>query len=330
MSFNVCPGIDWLVGDDGKTPGYTFNLLTGCWGPQGTRKEPNHCPYCYARTFALRHLGRYAETEFRPTVHADRFVAEPPPGQHRIFACSMADPCGGWDWANYADWAGCSPYNVQARLWRYIEAHPQHQFIMLTKNPGGLKRPDVGEDLCIGETHYGDLPSNLVWGISITGSDEESQKRLETYLRIIRPGEPKLISYEPAFTWLPELSVVEPGIGWLIIGADSSPGAEPVEHRFCEAAVDNARLRGWNVWTKGRVIKQLGPYYDRENGATWPREQLPLPVIPAVEQCPMCGGEMLAGRYLCNDCERREMNKQTQGKSGPPEPGDDGYEVGCD
>lgn len=257
-AFNTTP-IGWCD--------FTFNPLTGC---------RHGCPYCYARAFALRNMGRYKETGFEPTVHLDRFEQEPPPKPSRIFGCSMGDFAGPWRWRKYRnggiygdEWE-LDPHTVQKMLWHYIETYPQHQFILLTKNPAGLRRPVIYSGPR-GANHYGDLPKNLVWGISITGDDKESVERLRVFSEVRRPEEKVVISYEPALSPLPELPAVEPGMGWLIIGAQTGPGAEVVSVDLIISAMVKAAVKNWAVWVKDNVIKQM------PSDASWPREQLPLP-----------------------------------------------------
>ncbi len=241
---------------------YTWNPLTGC---------KHGCPYCYARAFALRKMGRYKETRFEPTVHLDRLHVEPPKssyrcvlGQLRIFVCSMGDFAGPWKWRVYPGRreAPMTPVEVQTRLWCYIERYPQHQFILLTKNPAGLKRGNLDR-----------LPSNLVWGISITGDDTESVERLRVFNEVRRPGEKSVISLEPCFDRCPELPEVEPGMGWLIIGAlTGGKGYVTPWAGWVNVACQDAYKKGWVVWVKDNM-REIHPYED------WPREQLPLPVV---------------------------------------------------
>ena len=258
---------------------FTFNPFTGCWGPGGSPKHPRHCPYCYAKRIAERFPS--FPYDFEPTVYLDRFKATPPKEPSRIFVGSMGDVCGDWYW-DEPDYDDASPDDVQYALWRYIERYPQHQWILLTKNPGGLKRPVVqtsydfvGRDVpgAANTCYYGDLPKNLIWGISLTGDDPVSVERLRVYREMLHPSEPAFLSYEPAKGPLPELWPVEPGKGWLVIGAQTGPGAAPVDMHDVFCAVEDAHRRGWLVWVKDNAIRQGEPTWDNE----WPREQIPMP-----------------------------------------------------
>jgi len=87
------------------------------------------------------------------------------------------------------------------------------------------------------------------------------------------PVERVTISYEPALSPLPELPSVEPGMGWLIIGAQTGPGAIPPRLEWIHAACGIARAAGWRVFVKNNVVKALG---EPDCARSWPREQLPF------------------------------------------------------
>jgi len=141
---------------------------------------------------------------------------------------------------------------------------------MLTKNPGGLKRIEILSDE--GKGGYEDLPRNLVWGISLTGNDPVSVERLRMFNEVRHPAERVVISYEPVLSPLPELPPVESGMGWLIIGAQTGPGAIPPRLGWVHAACEISRAAGWRVWVKDNITNAPPPL----GGVEWPREQLPF------------------------------------------------------
>lgn len=100
---------------------YTWNPVTGCWGPGGSYDKPTWCSYCYARQLAQR----FDNNGFTPTFHQKRLnqpklVYKPA----RIFVCSMADLFGDW-----------VPEEWIAEVQQVSHDCPQHTFMFLTKNP---------------------------------------------------------------------------------------------------------------------------------------------------------------------------------------------------
>lgn len=188
--------IEWCRDQEGRK-GFTWNIVTGC---------KNGCSYCYARRLAegrLKGRGRYVNG-FEPTYHRDilwaPFHLKRP---SRIFISSMGEIWGPW----VAHW-------WQMAILNLVRVTSQHTFLNLTKNPQGL--------LDWRAMPYS-IPKNLWVGVSVTGDDDES--RLHDLAKVDHRN--KFVSFEPLLgdvvsnRWF----TLE-GIKWVIIGAQTGPGAE--------------------------------------------------------------------------------------------------------
>ena len=191
---------------------YTWNPVTGCWGPGGTAEKPNRCSYCYAERAAQRiyfnnDWGQDYEMgdPFMPRFWPDR-LNEPAKVKKpsRIFVCSMGDLFGEWV---PSEWI----YDVLVM----VDKCPQHTFIFLTKNP---------------HRYYNwQWPDNCWVGTTITNqqdADSRIPQLFEADCRTI------FVSAEPLSGPIifPKLEDISPGvnsigISWLIIGAMTGPKA---------------------------------------------------------------------------------------------------------
>ncbi|HBR29100.1 MAG TPA: phage Gp37/Gp68 family protein, partial [Firmicutes bacterium] len=118
--------IEWVKNQDG-TQGKTWNPITGC------SKISLGCNNCYAERMAKRLRGRcgYPSDEpFRVTWRLER-LAEPLRWQKpkRVFVCSMGDLFHE-DVPTWVIWEAMDVI-LQAK---------QHEFLILTKRPGNMKR----------------------------------------------------------------------------------------------------------------------------------------------------------------------------------------------
>ena len=188
--------IEWCRDKEGRK-GFTWNVVTGC---------KNGCSYCYARRLAegrLKGRGRYVNG-FEPTFHkeilyAPLYMKRP----SRIFVSSMGEIWGPW-----------VPHWWQMRILNSMAIASWHTFLNLTKNPLGL----VGYQMN-GHT----IPDNVWVGVSV--DTKESTKRLSQLTRVKHPN--KFVSFEPLLgdvTWGDWFTLE--GIKWVIIGAQTGPGAD--------------------------------------------------------------------------------------------------------
>lgn len=196
---------------------YTWNPITGC----------NHgCPYCYARRMAFRLKGRAGypvENPFSPTWHSDR-LNEPLllKQSSRIFTVSMGDMWGAW----VPGWWQCTILEI-------IKDCPQHTFIILTKDPNTL---------VLREQKIGKFPDNLWLGVSVTGDDDEA--RLNTLRDLKHPN--KFVSFEPLLAPVTDNGwFTLEGIKWVIIGAQTGPGAHQPKQEWV-AEIEN-QANGLNI-----------------------------------------------------------------------------------
>ncbi len=239
---------------------YTWNPVTGC---------RHGCEFCYARRIDKR----FGDGTFTPTFHPERLqdplkVKKP----SRIFVGSMADLFGDWMWNVYenGDEEGfpsglfSREYVVKCIL-NIATQCPQHTFMFLTKNPKGMQGID--------------FPANCWCGTSVE-NQEKADERIPELLRV--KCKTLFVSYEPALgpidfsrialgnnvwvnavtgdcnTYSPfgGLKTIESSwrqIDWLIIGAQTGPGAVPPNMDWIHNAIAQAQNAKVPVFVKDNV-----------------------------------------------------------------------------
>jgi len=253
--------IEWVKNPD-DSPGYTWNKVTGCLGPNGTPSKPRRCPYCFAHRLARgrlkklylsnigcslidgspHHIRLYANVlpdgdpndPFTPRHWPDRAIE---PYRRKtpstIFISSMGELLGDYvpeDWIK-------STLDMCAEL-------PQHTFMILTKNP---KR-----------ALYFVFPDNVWLGVTVTSRSDWFRVGILRYSH----AKIKFISFEPllddAFARLSpppsDFSIVD----WVIIGAQTQPTVIP-KAQWVYRIIDTARQEGIPVFLKNNLHWPGGP-----------------------------------------------------------------------
>ena len=233
--------IAWLNGqtmNDDLLTGETWNPVTGC----DERGISPGCDHCYARAFAARKLWRY---DFTPRLHPDRLNQPSRWKKPRvIFVCSMGDLfCDGVK----REWV--------REVYSAIASAPHHRYIFLTKRPDNAA------------TWHMDR-SNVWLGVSVENNDYAH--RIDTLCNIDCAGV-KFVSHEPALgpiDWQ-DRWFGPGGIGWVIVGGETGPGARamsrgtfPAAHVACQENGVPLYLKGWG--TGGQVGNWNGQIQESE------------------------------------------------------------------
>lgn len=243
---------------------YTWNPITGCL---------HNCPYCYAHKIDQR----FGDGRFEPTYHNKR-IYEPLKVKQssRIFVGSMADLFGDWVWHDDYSYEKMHRNEVVRNIINTVLKCPQHTFIFLTKNPRGMQGFN--------------FPDNCWCGTSVE-NQEKANERIPELLRV--KCKTLFVSYEPALESIDFKNIVaDPphdvttmfggevtysivvdalcgklscnGIGgvikkdykklsWLIIGAQTGPGAVKPDPAWIQQAIDQARNANVPVFVKDNV-----------------------------------------------------------------------------
>lgn len=252
---------------------YTWNPVTGCWGPGGTAEEPKRCSYCYAMKTAQR-FSPFEKTgyiqlkmqcinndPFQPLFFPER-LSEPAKVKKpsKIFVCSMADLFGDWvplEWIEA----------VLNRIQRADYSHHTYQF--LTKNPKRLR-------------DFNPWPQNCWVGCTIT-DQQDADWKLHWLCEVDAPV--RFVSHEPLLgkidnlemlsyqmdgfpgcinmlsgEWWPALGDAEAeyrgriqknGINWAIIGRLTGSGARSwPDPAWVQSLIDQYRAAGVPVYLK--------------------------------------------------------------------------------
>ncbi len=237
---------------------YTWNPVTGCL---------HGCEYCYARKIDKR----FGDGIFQPIFHPERLqeplkVKKP----SRIFVGSVSDLFGNWDW-NISRGNGHQfkrDYVVEQILTLATRC-PQHTIIFLTKNPKGMQGFD--------------FPNNCWCGTSVE-NQEKADQRIPELLKV--NSKTLFVSYEPALgpvdftrieqggnTWVNALTgdcttyhpyggsrTLEkslPHLNWVIIGAQTGPGAVKPKMSWLLVA-EQAQEAGVPVFIKDNAADYYG------------------------------------------------------------------------
>ena len=202
----------------------------------GCARDP-HCYYCYAKTFAKRGMSKCPQCNaFQVHQHQERLsdplYAKKP---YRIGVDFMSDlfhPSVGYSW--------------QQKILAIIKscvgrAYPPHKFVFLTKSP---------ENLAL----HNPWPSNAWVGCTIDGTKTpERQQAMKDALLAVEGCGGRWISYEPM---LGPLRVNLDGIGWLVMGADSSRGAKQPDSRWISEASSAAKRLHIPLWQKINLLRK--------------------------------------------------------------------------
>lgn len=228
-----------------ETFDYTWNPVTGCYGPGGTAEEPKRCSYCYA----MRGANRF-KREFKVDFHPDR-LNEPShlrkpqtkDEQKRIFVGSVTDMFGEGvkgQWVN-AVWNECFNNN-------------EHFFFWLTKNPAGLLKWTEIAARAKGWPIEDIWPDWFWLGVTVT-DQADADERIPVLLSV--PAEHRFISVEPMLGPVDIRGVWparnEATLDWCVIGAQTGAGAKPIEREWVTELTRQCALLSIPVFHKNTL-----------------------------------------------------------------------------
>ena len=270
---------------------YTWNPVSGCL---------NSCPYCYAQRIANRFglkyypkLGdpgmegacKYDSTDgmdtmlelekpyikdgraqpypmnFQPTFHKYR-LDEPQKLKKpsKIFVCSMADLFGEWTPDSWID-----------EVMMAMTKAPQHTYLFLTKNPDRYFEYIENSWQEIPEKYDFSKIKSVYFGATITNQNDLNKMINNDTLIDFLSIEPllsevdisKALEYESCCS-------EELNIKWIIVGAQTGPGAIPPKPEWVQSIIDQCRaakvpifLKDSLKWTK--VIQEYPESMRRGN-----------------------------------------------------------------
>lgn len=267
--------------------GKTWNPTTGC-----DRISPG-CDNCYALGMAkrLKAMGqekyqndgdpRTSGPGFGLTVHPS--ALEIPLGVHKPetwFVNSMSDL-----------FHARVPAGFVGGVWNIMALTPWHTYQILTK------RPERARKILSGWAADGWLwrKEDMIWCGPVPGPLANvhlgTSIELDRYARRAddlreTPAAVRFLSLEPLLGPLPSLDL--DGIGWVIIGGESGPGAREMDAGWARDIIVRCAAAGIPVF-----VKQLGSVLGRRLGAggkgsemeAWPAD-LRIRQFPAVVRCP--------------------------------------------
>lgn len=180
----------------------TWNPSTGC------SKISAGCENCYAERMANRFKdnpkmhGKY-QNNFKPTCHPEELKRNFGKKPKKIFINSMSD-------LFHPD----IPYEFIERVINKAKFYTEHRFQILTK------RPTLMVDFFERYHRTNVWPRNVWMGVTV--ENKNVSFRID-HLKSLPAGVIKFISFEPL---LEDIGIIDlSGIHWVIIGAETGPGA---------------------------------------------------------------------------------------------------------
>jgi protein gp37 len=246
----------------------TLNPVPGCL---------HGCPYCYGRKIArwfgegpinerfnprpeLERLQGLKTAKLNPKIIKQRKLKGWPEKNLndplRIFMGSMGD-LGGW-WIK-EEW--------KKVILACVQAHPQHAYLFLSKDPFNIHRTF----LRYGNTSDWINKNKIYLGTTVTGAGDDVDKiirgdettiiasdRMVHLCRAKDGGYKVFMSFEPLLGPIPRGYILF--VDWIIIGAQTGPGAVPPIAKWIEDIVNNSRKYGIPLFMK----QNLAPYWPGE------------------------------------------------------------------
>jgi protein gp37 len=237
----------------------TINPLgQGCYGPGGTKENPNVCPYCYAKRLANRGMrGCELCKQFVPHTHFEQLdKLKQWKNPRKIFVQSMGDL---FHDEILDEWI--------ETVFLACEEAPQHTYLFLTKNPKRYK-----ESIPQWKSYHGRL-KNMWFGTTVTSESDiqrafdllnNTSKGLNKFLSI-EPllGEVDLNDHELLLKNYRNISTIGNYIDWVIVGQQTGPGAKPPKDEWVQDIIDQCKAAGVPVFIKH-------PLYEKFPIQEWP------------------------------------------------------------
>lgn len=205
----------------------TWNPTTGC------SKISEGCKNCYAERMAHRHKdnpkmnGKY-RNEFKVTCHPEELKRNFGRKPKKIFINSMSD-------IFHKD----IPYEFVERVINKAKFYSEHTFQILTKRP---VRMAYFFDCYHGANVW---PRNVWMGVTVENA--AMAYRIDC-LRSLPAGVVKFISFEPL---LEDIGMIDlSGIHWVIIGAETGPGARFMETEWAISLIMQSRANDIPIFVK--------------------------------------------------------------------------------
>ena len=245
-----------------------IEYLDYVWNPvQGCKKN---CPFCYVPRNAIRfgipkgvertpeRIEQVRRKAMEPRWNQREFDSKFPKKPSRIGVCFTGDLFGKWI---DRSWILC--------VLERIEAAPEHQFIVLTRNPARYAEFE--------------LPANLWTGVSVSDLENESlvflNARIDRFLAVVPPDR-RILSLEPLTTTYFDESWSAPmlvegwmrSMDWVLIGGLTGKGAQPTERDELHSLV-NYRQR--------KYARGQGPaMFVKKNAVADPNDELLVQKYP--------------------------------------------------
>jgi len=213
-----------------------WNPVTGC------SPVSEGCRNCYAKRMAHRLRGRYGypkDDPFRVTFHPGR-LDEPLKWKKdsKVFVCSMADLFHEnvqFEWIGHV-WDAIFNRSFPDR----IANKPYHTFLILTKRPCRVLQFEKWLEKDNRNVWY----DNIWLGVSVE-NQQTADERIPVLLQI--PAAKKFVSVEPMlgfvdFQWDIYTDDIRPD--WVICGAETGPGARPMNPDWARSLRDQCRAAG--------------------------------------------------------------------------------------
>ena len=143
------------------------------------------------------------------------------------------------------------------KVFESCEAAPQHKYLFLTKNPKRYK-----EVLPLWKSHHGKL-TNMWFGTTVTG-DSDKQKAWDL-LTSTNKNINKFLSVEPLLSAFnlndcelllkdyKNKATIGNYIDWIIVGAQTGPGAKPPNPEWVQLIINQAREANIPVFMKSNL-----------------------------------------------------------------------------
>lgn len=252
----------------------TWNPIVGC------KKVSPGCKNCYAERMAVRQAGiekaslktpHHRQARYGPVIYKGKWnggVCFAGDKTLRIplrrktattfFVCSMGDL-----------FHESVPFERIDKVFAVMALCPQHTFQVLTKRPERMaeycchQRPQIyfaARKMMINESQkqlFDGFPLPNVW-LGTTLEHPDYKNRLDDLRKC--PASIRFISCEPLLADPGELNLA--GIGWVICGGESGPGARPMHPDWARSVRDQCKAAGapfffkqWGAWLPGEVAE---------------------------------------------------------------------------